>query len=161
MREYETIYLLKPDLPAETSKMLLDKVVDIISKQNGHVLIKTDWGKRRLSYRIEKFNQAQYFYLLFLDAGQAVAEIERILKLDDRVLRFLTVKLKDKVNVEDRLSKPLPAPLPPEEPHSYQMEEPRPMNRDRGGPSRYRGPDSDGPGMDSDEPIAEAAAGDL
>jgi len=140
MREYEIIYLLKPDLPADATKALLEKVAEIVQKLKGHVLVKVDWGKRRLAYRIEKVKQAQYFYMLFLDEGTAVAEIERVLKYDDRVLRFLTVKLKDKVNVADRLAKPIPAPLPPEELHSYAMEEQRPMRPS--GP-RYRGGDSD------------------
>lgn len=134
MREYETIFLLKPDLPLDVAKGLQDKITDIIKKTNGHVLAKADWGKRRLAYRIQKLKHAQYVYLLFLDEGASVAEIERILKLDDRVIRYLTVKLKDKVNVEDRLSKPVEAPLPPEEFHSHEEEyRPRGGDRDRRG----------------------------
>src|SRR5688572_8071623 len=122
MREYETIYLLKPDLPLEVAKGLQDKISEIISKQSGHVLSKADWGKRRLAYRIQKLKHAQYLYVLFLDAGHSIAEIERILKNDDRVIRFLTVKMKDKVNVEERMSKPIEPPLPPEEFHSHEEE---------------------------------------
>jgi small subunit ribosomal protein S6 len=115
MREYETIYVLKPDLPSDTVKGLQDKLSAIIQKQEGHVLAHADWGKRKLAYRVDKFRQAQYIYLQYLDQGPAVAELERILKYDDKVLKFLTVKLKDKVDVKERLSAPPTTPPPPEE----------------------------------------------
>lgn len=131
MREYETIYLLKPDLAPDQVKIIREKVADLVQKHQGHVLVQTDWGKRRLAYRIQKLKFAQYIYMLYLDSGSAVAEIERILKYDDRVIRFLTVKVKDKVNVEERLAQPVPAPEAPEEVYSYQAEDTR---------SRYSGP---------------------
>lgn len=115
MREYETIYVLKPDLPAEQVKVLKDKVQDIIEKAEGKVLHHVDWGKRRLAYKVEKFQQAQYIYLQYLDKGLSIAEIERILKNDDRVLKFLTVQVEEKVNVEDRLARAGEAPIAPEE----------------------------------------------
>ena len=144
MREYETIYLIKPDLPLDIGKGLQDKLSEIVKKQQGHILSRADWGKRRLAYRIQKFRHAQYLYLQFLDPGPSIAEIERILKYDDRVLRYLTVKIKEKVNVEDRLAKPVEAPLPPEEFHAPEMEEGRGGGRgyDR---SRHGGDDQ---GMD-------------
>ena len=84
MREYETIYVLKPDLPQDQVTVLKDKVQDIIQKAEGKVLHHVDWGKRRMAYQVEKFQQAQYIYLQYLDQGLAVAEIERILKNDDK-----------------------------------------------------------------------------
>ncbi len=115
MREYETIYVVKPDLPGDQIKSIQEKLKDIIGKASGHILHHVDWGKRRLAYRVEKFNQAQYLYLQYLDQGASVAEIERILKNDDRILKFLTVKVQEKVNKEDRIARTGEAPLPPEE----------------------------------------------
>ncbi len=115
MREYETVYVLKPELTNDLTQGLQEKLADIIQKQEGKVLSQADWGKRKLAYRLQKFRQGQYFYLQFLDKGSAVSEIERILKYDDKVLRFLTVKVQDEMNVEERLSKPVPPPSPPEE----------------------------------------------
>lgn len=137
MREYETIYLLKPDLPGDVAKGLQDRLTEIIKKQEGHVLVQTDWGKRKLAYQIQKFRHAQYQYLLFLDRGNAISEMERILKYDDRVLRFLTVKLKDKVDIAQRTAKPVEAPPPPDEVFSREPEEPR----GRGPAPRGRHPD--------------------
>ena len=115
MREYETIYVLKPDLPGDQVKTIQEKLKDIIAKGSGHILHHVDWGKRRLAYRVEKFQQAQYLYLQYLDQGSSIAEIERILKYDDRVLKFLTVKVEEKVNKDERIAQAGEAPLPPEE----------------------------------------------
>ncbi len=151
MREYETIYLLKPDLPGDVAKVLQDRLTDIIMKQEGHVLAQTDWGKRKLAYQIQKFRHAQYQYLLYLDRGNAIAELERILKYDDRVLRFLTVKLKDKVDVAERTAKPVEAPPPPDEIHSREPEEPR----GRGYGPRGRHPDDADVDLSGDRSIRE------
>lgn len=115
MREYETIYVLKPDLPAEQVKVIKDKVQDIIEKAEGKVLHHVDWGKRRLAYKVEKFQQAQYLYLQYLDKGLSIAEIERILKNDDRILKFLTVLVEEKVDVAERVARAGEAPIAPEE----------------------------------------------
>jgi small subunit ribosomal protein S6 len=112
------------------------------------VLSRADWGKRRLAYRIQKLKHAQYLYIQYLDAGPSISEIERILKYDDRVIRFLTVKLKDKVNAEERLAKPIEAPLPPEEFHSHEEEARGPRGYDRGRPA---------PADEMDKDLAESS----
>ncbi|MFO1464459.1 MAG: 30S ribosomal protein S6 [bacterium] len=136
MREYETIYVVKPDLPGDQVKTIQEKLKDIIEKSQGHVLHHVDWGKRRLAYRVEKFNQAQYLYLQYLDQGASVAEIERILKYDDRILKFLTVKVQDKVNKDERISRAGEAPLPPEELFHEEPVYDRPPPRERYGEGR-------------------------
>lgn len=115
MREYETIYVLKPDLPSEQLTKLNEKVSGIIQKAEGHVLFHTDWGKLKLAYDVKKFRFAHYFYFQYLDNGDSISELERILKYDDNVLKFLTVKLRDGVSVEERLAQPKEPPLSPVE----------------------------------------------
>ena len=136
MHEYETIYVVKHDLPADQVKSIQDKLKDILIKAQGHVLHHVDWGKRRLAYRVDKFHQAQYLYLQYLDRGASIAELERVLKYDDRVLKFLTVKLKEQVNPEERMAQTAAAPVAPEE---VFREEPA-YDRDR--PPRERHGDS-------------------
>lgn len=145
MREYETIYLLKPDLSPEQVKTVQEKVAELVRKHQGHVLVQTDWGKRRLAYSIQKLKFAQYIYMLYLDSGAAVSEIERILKYDDRVIRFLTVKVKDKVNVEERLAEPVKAPEAPEEIYSPQVEDSRTRHS---APPRRRSYEAAGDGVE-------------
>ncbi|MCC7345572.1 MAG: 30S ribosomal protein S6 [Deltaproteobacteria bacterium] len=156
MREYETIYVLKPDLPGDQVKTIQEKLKDIITKGGGHILHHVDWGKRRLAYRVEKFTQAQYLYLQYLDQGASVAELERILKYDDRVLKFLTVKVDEKVNQAERLARAGEAPLPPEEVFHEEPVYDRPP-RDRYGDRRHH-EGGHGHGRDAspaDEPAIE------
>ncbi len=150
MREYESIYILKPDLPSDVLQTIQDKITEILKKQKGHVLHITDWGKRKLAYRIEKLTHGHYFYCLFLDEGTSISEIERILRNDDRVIKFLTVKLKDKVNAEDRLANPSTPPLPPEElTHSDGYD-----RYDRG-PGRGRSGGDNFPGLEGDDGMGQ------
>lgn len=153
MREYETIYVLKPDLPGDQVKTIQEKLKDIIAKGNGHILHHVDWGKRRLAYRVEKFQQAQYLYLQYLDQGASIAEIERILKYDDRVLKFLTVKMDEKVNKEERLARVGEAPLPPEEAFHEEPVYDRPP-RERHGDRRHH---DAAPDIAADEAAMEGA----
>lgn len=102
MREYETLYLLNPEMPSDKAEDLNKKILDAIVSQGGHVLTSFNWGKRRLAYRIEKSAYGVYVYVNFLGINQLVAEVERILKYDDNVFRFVTMKLEDDVNVEER-----------------------------------------------------------
>ncbi len=102
MREYETLYLLSPDVPSDKIEELNKKLGDVIQNQGGHLLTSFNWGKRRLAYRVEKSFYGVYIYLNYLAQNSTVAEIERILKYDDSILRFVTMKLADEVNVEAR-----------------------------------------------------------
>jgi len=104
MHEYETIYLLKPDLPTSQVKTLKEKFAQIITKADGRILAHSDWGKRKLAYDVQKLRYGQYLYLQFLAEGELISELERILKYEDQVMKFLTVKLAHKVNVEKRLA---------------------------------------------------------
>jgi len=103
MREYEILYLLAPDLPQNKVEELNQKVSDLITKQGGQVLTLFNWGRRKLAYRVAKHDYGVYVYVNFLQSGSVIAELERILKYDDRVLKFMTVKLDEAVNVEERL----------------------------------------------------------
>lgn len=115
MREYETVYLLKPDLPVEQLSALKEKFSTAISKGEGHILSVGDWGKRKLAYDLKKNRYGHYIYLQYLSDGSLVKNLERLLKLDDSVLKFITVKLAEHVSTDERLKNKGEAPLPPEE----------------------------------------------
>jgi len=102
MREYETLYLLNPDVPSDKTEELNKKLSDVIQNQGGHVLTSFNWGKRRLAYRVGKNFYGVYVYMNYLASSDVVAEIERLLKYDDNIMRFVTMKLEDKVDVEER-----------------------------------------------------------
>ena len=94
MRRYETILIAHVDLAEDDLTALIDRCGTIITDQKG-ILVKVErWGKRKLAYLIKK--QPRGFYILFDYAGETavVNELERNLKIHDRVLKFMTV-LKD------------------------------------------------------------------
>jgi small subunit ribosomal protein S6 len=97
MRMYETIFIVKPDLGEEETKGLTAKVQEIIASMKGDFKRLEDWGARKLAYPIEKFARGRYYYLRFDGDAPLIAELERRLRLDDKVLRYQSVKLEKEV----------------------------------------------------------------
>ncbi|KAB8029905.1 30S ribosomal protein S6 [Fluviispira multicolorata] len=102
MREYEAMIIAKADLPeAELSKMV-SKWETIIGTEGGQVVKKDTWGVRRLAYPINKQTRGNYFVYDVATNQANIHELERILKLEENVLRSMVIKLADNVNVENR-----------------------------------------------------------
>ena len=100
-RMYETIYIVKPDLVDEENKALTTKINEVIAKMNGEVRKLEDWGVRKLAYPINKITRGRYMYLRSDGDAALIAELERRLRLDDRVIRYQSVKLeKDTIVAE-------------------------------------------------------------
>jgi small subunit ribosomal protein S6 len=97
MRMYETIYIVQPDLGDEELKALSTKVQDIIAQGKGEFKRLEDWGTRKLAYPINKNPRGRYFYLRFDGDSALIAELERRLRLDDKVIRYQSVKLEQEV----------------------------------------------------------------
>jgi small subunit ribosomal protein S6 len=100
MNEYETIFVTRPDLDAEEQARLGDKFESVISN-NGTILVKEEWGKRKMAYEIQKHGYGHYTYLNFVGPADIPTEIERSVKVEDNIIRFLTVKLEDTVDVDE------------------------------------------------------------
>ncbi len=90
-REYETIYILKPDVDAEAADRIGSRVEQTISKAEGKLTKVELWGRRKLAYEINKSRRGVYYYLKYLGRGGLVSEIERTLRLADEVLRYQTI----------------------------------------------------------------------
>jgi small subunit ribosomal protein S6 len=103
VREYETTFIVQPEISDEGVKALCERLDATLEKQGAIRLLYDDQGRRRMAYEIKHFQKGRYILLLFLDDGKVVPEVERVLRLDDSVLRFLTVQAKDDVvDVEAR-----------------------------------------------------------
>ena len=102
MREHELIYVIQPDATPEREQEIHDRVDSVIDGASGRVLLRDDWGKRKLAYEISKFQKGHYFQLNFLSDGSCVGEIERGFRIDADLIRFLTVKVSDDVSDIDR-----------------------------------------------------------
>jgi len=91
-RRYETLVLLHPDLGEPGAKELAERVKKLIEDQGGTVGQMQDWGLRELTYLIAKQRRAFYVLFEYRSSSKALLEIERNLKLMDRVLRFVSVR---------------------------------------------------------------------
>ncbi len=99
--EYETIYVVKPEVPEDTLKTISEKVETIIGGNKGTLLFFDDWGKRKLAYPIQKNSKGHFVYVRFVGPGTLIAELERNLGIDDKLLRFLTVRLDVDVDLSE------------------------------------------------------------
>lgn len=97
MRMYETIFIVKPDLGDDETKGLTAKLQDVIDSMQGDFKRLEDWGARKLAYPISKCNRGRYYYLRFDGDAGLIAELERRLRLDDRVLRYQSVRIEKEV----------------------------------------------------------------
>jgi small subunit ribosomal protein S6 len=102
LREYETIFLVKPDLTDDNVDKLKERVRGIVNREGGKVIRFTVWGKKKTLYPIAKQPRAIYVHANFLGDTKLVAEVERNLRIFDEVTRYLSVKLADEVDPESR-----------------------------------------------------------
>ncbi len=93
MRMYETIIIVQPDLGDEELKALSAKIQEVISTMKGDFQRLEDWGVRKLAYPINKAIRGRYYYLRFDAEAPLIAELERRLRLDDKVIRYQSVVL--------------------------------------------------------------------
>ena len=100
MRRYESIWVVNGDLPDEEVKSAIDKFSKIISSQGGTVVGLDEWGRRKLAYKIQGTIRGYYVLADFAGSSEMVKELERNYRIDDRIIRFLTTKKSDKVNLE-------------------------------------------------------------
>ena len=91
MREYETTFIVQPEISDEGAKELLTRIDGLLERSGAIRLLHDDQGKRRLAYDIKKFQKGRYVTSYFLSDGSAVNVVERALRLEESVLRFLTV----------------------------------------------------------------------
>ena len=100
MRHYETVFIISPELTEDDTQVVVDKFTGILA-DSGAMLTKVDvWGRRRLAYVVKKFNKGFYVLMDYVGSADVVAEIERNMRLDDRILKYMTVKLADSVDPE-------------------------------------------------------------
>jgi small subunit ribosomal protein S6 len=101
--EYETIIIIRPDIDDSLVFGIAEKVEAIVLGSNGNVLDREDWGKRKLSYPIAKHQRGHYLRLNYLCAPALVGEIERRIRNEDDVVRFMTLRLATEVDAPTRI----------------------------------------------------------
>lgn len=123
-KEYETIYVLRPDVDADMADKVQGRVAEVVARDAGKLVKVEAWGRRKLAYPVAKHKKGVYVYVKYIGRGGLVAEVERNLKLQDAVLKFQTIQTQDDVDLAAVTVDPeeikfarleLPAELEPEE----------------------------------------------
>jgi small subunit ribosomal protein S6 len=96
-RKYELVYLVQPEATDDERARVADRIAGVFATNEAWILSQEEWGKRRLSYEIQKHNKAHYHYMTYIAAPKVTAELERVLRLQDACIRFLTIKLEDQI----------------------------------------------------------------
>lgn len=92
MRHYETMVILSDLLEEDDAVALFDEIKQILADQDGQVRAESFWGKRKMTHEINKRDHAWYAVLDYSASAEAVAELERRLKIHDDVWRMKTVR---------------------------------------------------------------------
>jgi small subunit ribosomal protein S6 len=101
MRRYETIFIIDNDLSEEGRSPILEKLENLIQQYDGLRVMVDEWGTKRLAYEIKKKARGYYVCLDYCGSGPLVNEIERFFRIDDRVLKYMTVVLDKDVDIEN------------------------------------------------------------
>jgi small subunit ribosomal protein S6 len=93
-REYETIYILRPDVARESQEKIAQRMGEAVSREGGKLTTIENWGRRQLAYAVKKSKRGVYVYVKYVGGGAAVAEVERNLRMLDDVLKYQTVQVR-------------------------------------------------------------------
>ncbi|MEA3279925.1 MAG: 30S ribosomal protein S6 [Thermodesulfobacteriota bacterium] len=100
MRRYETILIIDPDLSDDERSSILEKLRDLITLYNAFLVEFDDWGVRKLAYEIKKKVRGYYLRIDYCGISALVDEIERFSRIDDRILKYMTVLLDKNADIE-------------------------------------------------------------
>ncbi len=100
MRRYETICIADPDANEENRAGLFEKIRNLIAKEKGIIVDFDEWGNRQLAYEIRKKTRGYYVCITYGGTGELVSELERNFRLDDRVLKYMTILLEKDIDPE-------------------------------------------------------------
>lgn len=100
MRRYETIYILSPTMSEDEVTAVIDATNAILTRDNGQVISLDKWGLRNLAYLIKNETHGYYVYCDYATDPANVTEMERKFRIDESVMKYLTVKIADSINEE-------------------------------------------------------------
>jgi small subunit ribosomal protein S6 len=93
MNQYETVFIMTPVLSEDQMKETVKKYKDFLVKGGAEVIFEDNWGLRKLAYPIQKKSTGFYYLFEYQADGDTIKDLEVALKRDERIIRFLTVKL--------------------------------------------------------------------
>jgi small subunit ribosomal protein S6 len=124
MRIYEELFVVRPDAPEEEVDPLIEQLKNVITNAGGTIEKAEKWGTRKLAYKVSKYNEGQYVLIVFNAKPDTVKELERRLRVSDMVMKFLTVRIDEKLKriekrkkARDKRAARKPPPAPPQLAH--------------------------------------------
>ena len=97
-REYETIYLMRPDVTKESAAKIASRIDEVVKREGGKLMLVETWGRRQLSYTVRRCKRAVYVYFKYIGGSGLVSELERNLRMLDDIIKFQTVLLNPEVD---------------------------------------------------------------
>jgi len=99
MRRYETIIIIDPDLSDEERDPVFVRLKEVISQQGGLLVLIDEWGSKKLAYEIMKKARGYYIRLDYCGTATLINELERVCRIDDRILKYMTILLEADVDI--------------------------------------------------------------
>ncbi len=122
MRRYESVVILDPELSDDDVRKITERYTQVIKDRRGEVIKIEDWGSRKLAYLVKKKERGRYVLLDYVGLPDVLGELERQFKIADEVMKYLSVKTDDdvdleafKADAEEKAGEPAPAKLAEEE----------------------------------------------
>ncbi|MBP6909071.1 MAG: 30S ribosomal protein S6 [Candidatus Saccharicenans sp.] len=121
MNQYETGFIIAPNLSEEETSALIVQMAEVVSAKKGRMIKQDLWGKRKLAYPIKRYQEGFYVFFNYEGTPVVPAELERKFKQTDPILRFMTVRKspgelkqgkKKEKTLEPASPEPAPAPAP-------------------------------------------------
>ncbi len=105
MRVYEELFIVKPDTPEEEVDGFVEQIQHVITNGKGTVDKTDKWGTRKLAYRVQKYNEGIYVLIQFTSSPELVKEVERRMRVSDQVIKFITVRIDEKLKKIEKRKK--------------------------------------------------------
>ncbi|MDR0665833.1 MAG: 30S ribosomal protein S6 [Campylobacteraceae bacterium] len=99
MRHYELLFVLRPTLTEEEAKAKVDFIKEVLEKNGAKIAAKLNMGTRKLAYAVQKFKRGYYTVYYFEAPAAAIGEIERIIRINEEIIKFLTIKFENKSEI--------------------------------------------------------------
>jgi small subunit ribosomal protein S6 len=99
LKRYETLFIVQVDLPDDELNSLIERYGTIVTAFKGNIVKIEKWGKRKLAYEIKKQTNGFYVLIDFVGKRTVIEELERNFKIDDKILKFMTIMKDDKVDL--------------------------------------------------------------
>ncbi len=93
MRTYETIIIIHPDVTGDDYTGVVDKFKGILGELGANMLAVEEWGTRKLAYTVQKQERGAYVLFAYEGKSDSIRELERRMRIDDKVIKFMTVQL--------------------------------------------------------------------